>query len=368
MVLSGIHSIPQSSDLGRLVQDRLKIVNQQFPALAPDTLNDFRIVADELSTIARICQTTINRLAAQSETNNAVKAFKDTERALDWAEFLAAVKVDQLPSQRTLLFRAHDQPATDQSGMYTSAAHRIPFNDNYRQRKSVQEFLKSLGMHLGKKAEEAKAGKIMKTKFTSTSPRLEWTLHLTGKKSGDLQEQVNFVIFDLQALRETPETTVFHVADVLRFLEMSKQTHLIPTNYQQWARNCDEYIIMGRGIEKGIVQITPWSELRWTPIINDTFRSTFTLFYYERFRDDRMGAISQTEHGQACEMVVSTARVMAGQKAEDMEFVQHLVHLILKPGLWFWGIHVSGDDAEIVEACDQLLGDGLAARMSQISI
>jgi hypothetical protein len=223
-------------------------------------------------------------------------------------------------------------------------------------------------MHLGKKTEEDKAGKTMKTKFTSTSPRLEWTLHLTGQKSRKVQEQVDFVIFDLQALRQTPETTVFHVTNVLKFLETSKQTHLIPTEYQQWARNCDEYIIMGRGIEKGIVQITPWSELKWTPIINESFRITYTLSWYERFRDDRMVGTPQTEYGQACEMVVSTARRMAGQKAEDMEFVQHLVHLILKPGLWFWGIQVSGDDAEIVKGCEELLGDGLAARMSQISV
>jgi hypothetical protein len=223
-------------------------------------------------------------------------------------------------------------------------------------------------MHLGKRTEEAKAGKKMKTKFTSTSPNLEWTLHLTGQKSRELQEQVNFVIFDLQALRQTPETTVFRIRDVLRFLETSKQTHLIPTLYQQWARNCDEYIIMGRGIEKGIVQITPWSDLRWTPIISDTFCRAYTLPLYGRFRDERIGGMLQTEYGQACEMVISTARIMAGQKAEDMEFVQHLVHLILKPGLWFWGILVSGDDAEIVKGCDELLGDGLAARMSQTSI
>jgi hypothetical protein len=92
MVLSGSHPFPGSPDLGRLVQDRLKIVNQQFSALAPDTLNDFRIVADELSTIARICQTTINRLEAQSETYNAVEAFKDTERALDWARCMNLTK------------------------------------------------------------------------------------------------------------------------------------------------------------------------------------------------------------------------------------------------------------------------------------
>jgi hypothetical protein len=92
MVMSGIYPFPGSPDLGRLVRDRLKTVNQQFPALVPDTLDDFRIVADELSTIARVCQTTINRLAAQSETYNAVEAFKDTERALDWAECMNLTK------------------------------------------------------------------------------------------------------------------------------------------------------------------------------------------------------------------------------------------------------------------------------------
>jgi hypothetical protein len=84
MVLPDIYPFPHSPDLGRLVQDRLKIVNQQFPALAPNTLDDFRIVADELSSIAHICQTTIGRIAARSGTHNAVEAFKDTERALDW--------------------------------------------------------------------------------------------------------------------------------------------------------------------------------------------------------------------------------------------------------------------------------------------
>ncbi|KAJ4985108.1 hypothetical protein SVAN01_09411 [Stagonosporopsis vannaccii] len=367
MVLSGTYPSPGSPDLGRLVHDRLKIVNQQFPALAPDTLDDFRIVADELSTIARTCQTTINRPVAQIETYNAVEAFKDTERALDWTEFLAAVKVDQVPSQRTLLFRAHDQPATNQSGVYISADREIPFDDDYRQRKSVQEFLKSLGVHLGKKVNEAKAGKTLKTMFTSTSPRLEWTLHLTGKKSRELQKQVSFVIFDLQTLRQTPDTTVFHVTEVVRFLETSKQTHLIPEEYQQWARNCDEYIIMGSEIERGIVQITPWSELRWTPIINDTFRHAYTLSSYEKFRNDGLGKIPQTEYRKACKMVVLTARKMAGQKADDMEFVQHLIHLILKPRLWFWGIQVSEDDAEIAKGCKSLLEAGLAARRSRVS-
>ncbi|USP82001.1 hypothetical protein yc1106_09275 [Curvularia clavata] len=326
MVLPSIYPFPGSPDLGRRVQDRLKKVNEQFPALAPTTLEDFRRVADELSTISDV------------------------------------------PPERTLLFRAHNQPAADQSGVYISAARKILFNDEYRQKRSVQEFIKSLGRHLGKKDIEDQTGKRIKTQFTSTSPRLEWTLHLTGQKSNKLQDQVDFVIFDLQALCQTPETTVFHVADVLQFLETSGQTYLIPPNYQQWARNCDEYIIMGSGIEKGIVQITPWSELQCTPIINDSFRCAYTLFWYTRFRDERMDERSQIEYGQACEMVVSTARKMAGQKAKDMEFVQHLVRLILEPRLWFWGIQVSEDEAKILRGCEDLLRDELVARMSQLSV
>lgn len=188
------------------------------------------------------------------------------------------------------------------------------------------------------------------------------------KKSRELRNQVNFVIFDLHALRRTLGTNVFHVTDVLRSLETSKQTHLIPAEYQQWARNCDEYIIMGSEIEEGIVQIIPWADLRWTSIINDPFCNTYTLSTYERFRDERMGGRPQTEYGQACKLVVTTATTMAGKNAENIEFVQHLVKLILKPGLWFWGIKVCGGDAEMVGGCEELLEDGLATIMSQVSV
>ncbi|KAF3004329.1 hypothetical protein E8E13_009420 [Curvularia kusanoi] len=359
-------------DLGRLVQDRLNIVNQQFPTLAPNTLDDFRIVADELSSIASICQATTNILAARGEIHNAAEAFRETKRALEWAEFLAAIKVDETPSQRTLLFRAHNQPATDQSGSYTSAALRIPFDDDYRQRYSVQEFLKSLGMHLGKRTEETKSGRMMETTFTSTSPKLEWALHLTGQKARAFKENVNvqvdFVIFDLQALRRAPQTHVFRVEDVLRFLETSNQTNLILADYQDWARACDEYLIMGRGIEKGIVQITPSWKVLSTPIIVGEFHRSFTLGLYKKFLKGRVGGIPQTNYEQACKDVVLTAKVMAGQKSKDIEFVQHLVSLILKPELSFWGIRVSRGDAEIAKGCEGLLEDGLVAQMSQISI
>jgi hypothetical protein len=385
MVLSGVFPLPGSPDLGRLVQDRLNNVHQQFPALCPRTLDDFRVVAERLSAIADVCRTVTNRLAAQDEKYNAAAAFKQVERALDWADckvpgnnvgnstnyvvtVLDRIQVDQLPSERTLLFRAHDQAITHQAGVYTSAARRIPFNEEYRQRKSVHEFVKSLGMHLRKKEIEAETGKPPKTMFTSTSPRLEWTLHLAGKKSRELADQVDFVSFDLQALRKTPDTTVFRVTDVLQFLETSGQTYLIPQKYRQWARNCDEYIIMGNSVEEGIVQVVPWPELRWMSIINEPFCSAYTLSTYEQFRDGRMDGRSETECGEVCQAVVKSAKAIAGGELADAELVGHLVRLILKAGVWFWGIKTWSSDAEIEARCKYLLDDELVAKMSGVSL
>ena len=63
------------------------------------------------------------------------------------APVLAVVQIDQVLTERTLPFRAHDQAVTDQAGVYASAARKISFDDEYQQRKSVQEFVKSLGLH-----------------------------------------------------------------------------------------------------------------------------------------------------------------------------------------------------------------------------
>lgn len=67
-------------------------------------------------------------------------------------------------------------------------------------------------------------------------------------------------------------------------------------------------------------------------------------------------------------MVMLTAKRTAREKVGDVESVQHLVNLILKPGLWFGGIKFSGGDAGMEEEREELLEDGLAARMSQISM
>lgn len=90
MASTGIYSSAASPDLERLVQNRLKIVNQQFPASAPNTLEDFRTMADALPSIAR--KAAVKKLVAQNEMVNAAQAFEDNERALDWARCMYLTK------------------------------------------------------------------------------------------------------------------------------------------------------------------------------------------------------------------------------------------------------------------------------------
>lgn len=236
----------------------------------------------------------------------------------------------------------------------------------------MQDFSSSLGRHLGKTERETKLGRKLPTRFTWRSPRLNWTLHLTGKKEREQQEregedQVSFLVFNLRTLSQTPNVTVFRVSDVLRFLKASSEPHLIPQNYQQWARNCDEYVIIGRGVQNAIVQFIPWLEIRWMPIINHPFRRTYTLRSYERFKDDATHKYAETQYKEVCKMVVESAKAMAGQKASEVELVQELVILILELGMWFWGIKINSTAVEIRAGCKTILDDELAVRMGGIS-
>jgi hypothetical protein len=286
---------------------------------------------------------------------------------------LEEVKVDLVPTKRTLLFRAHQHTARDQPGAYNARTLEVVFDDHYRQAKSVNDFVLSLGNHLGKTERETKTKRRLITKFTSTSSRLNWTLHLAGKKSREQHEQgeaghVSFVIFDLQALSKTPNVTVFRVADVLDFLQTSGKSSLVREEHQRWARNCDEYVIMGRGVEKAVVQTVPWSELRVTPIINQQFRNAYTLKQYERFRDNAVDRRIETGFEQVCKMVVESAKAVAGHKASEAALVQLLVRLILKPGTWFWGITTSSGQEEIRDGCKTIIENELVVKMGQISV
>jgi hypothetical protein len=125
---------------------------------------------------------------------------------------------------------------------------------------------------------------------------------------------------------------------------------------------------MGRDVEKAVVQVVPWSELRWIPIINDQFRKAYTLKTYEHFRDNTVDRQAETELGQVCKAVVESAISIAGRKADDVELVQLMVQLIMKSGMWFWGICTTISDADIRNGCDAILQDRLAVKMGQLCL
>lgn len=161
---------------------------------------------------------------------------------------------------------------------------------------------------------------------------------------------------------------MFRVADVLDFLQTSGKSSLILEEHQRWAGNCDEYVIMGRGIEHAVVQIVPWSKLRGIPILNEHFYRANTLKYYERFRDEAVDRRIAIGLEQVCQMVVESAKAIAGHKANDAALVQLLVRLILKPGAWFWGINTSSGHEEIRNGCKTFIENELVVKMSHLSV
>lgn len=124
MPLPGLSPLPGSPDLERLVQNRLEKVQQGFLAL------QFLEAADQSPLV------------------------------------LEVVKVDPVPAKRTLLFCAHRHTARDQPGAFITRTLEVVFNDHYRQAKLVNDFVLSLGKHLGKTEREVKKGRRLITKNT----------------------------------------------------------------------------------------------------------------------------------------------------------------------------------------------------------
>jgi hypothetical protein len=69
------------------------------------------------------------------------------------------------------------------------------------------------------------------------------------------------------------------------------------------------------------------------PIILDPFCIAFTLSVYRQQRDDRKNSRCKTEYGEACKMVVRSAKTIAGEKAIHIEFLKKIVELVLEPRL-----------------------------------
>ena len=110
---------------------------------------------------------------------------------------------------------------------------------------SVSDFVTFVAEHLNKTREEKETGERVETSLVSMSPVLEWTLHTTGQKwkgpKRDRDTVIRLVIFDVKKLQRNSETTLFRVADILKFLESQGKGKLIAGDLQRWAQNCDQY-------------------------------------------------------------------------------------------------------------------------------
>ena len=127
----------------------------------------------------------------------------------------------------------------------------------------------------------------METWFLSTSPVLEWTVHATGQKSKEAKadETAGLAVFDAGRLRQTPDLAVFRVFDILHFLEGRGNEKLVPQDVQQWARNCDEYVVMGKVHRSGLLRWISWTELYGSEFLSSQFLMAYTLGIYCQWRD-----------------------------------------------------------------------------------
>ncbi|KAF1973263.1 hypothetical protein BU23DRAFT_598989 [Bimuria novae-zelandiae CBS 107.79] len=315
-------ALPNSPDVARLVQDRLSRVQQRFSACSPSTLSDLRTVVDELSTISKTCATVLDDIETQEGETDVATAFKELEAALDWAKFLQYVQTEHSPAEHPFLFRAH-------------------------RNMTVLQFVRAMAVHMGKTQLQKGTGMKQDTMFTSMSPIFEWALHTTKNKWSDnnADERASLVVFDVRRLRQIQGVALFRISDVIRFLESENQVHMISAQLRDWARNCDEYVTMGRAVKDAVVRVIPWSELQSIPIINDPFIRAYTLGRYRQWRDEREYRLHDGE--EVGKIVVRSANVLAGHDAPNTWMAQHMVELILKPGVSFWGINTNASGTDV---------------------
>lgn len=220
-------------------------------------------------------------------------------------------------------------------------------------------FISLMEMHLGITQRERRIGRRHPSIYTSMSPILEWTIHVTKKKSveniadadadADAGERTCLVIFNIRKLRAMQDVAIFRISDVVRYLESQKQLQLIDPHLQEWAENCDEYLTMGSAVENAVIRVIPWSHLYSMPIINELFIRTYTLRKYREWKDQ--GYYPLCDEEEVSNIVVTSAMVLAGHDAQNAWMVPQMVNLILKPEVSFWGINTNASGTAVEDAC-----------------
>lgn len=158
---------------------------------------------------------------------------------------LRDLDIKTAPSDPKFLFRAHRYVGMSQPTFQPEL--EVPFDFESRRTISVDKFAAHLAKHLGKTQEQKRTGDKIQTYFLSMSSVLEWTIHTTGQKwrESAAEEIAGLGIFDVRRLRQTSDSTIFRVSDILQFLKGRGKEEFIPRGIQRWAQNCDEYVLMG---------------------------------------------------------------------------------------------------------------------------
>jgi len=205
------------------------------------------------------------------------------------------------------------------------------------------------------------------TSFVSMSPILEWTIHTTGQKRNGrnqtVDENTGLAIFHADKLRKTSDTTIFRVSSVLDFLASQGKGDLIEQELQVWARNCDEYVAMGRIPDDCLVRWVQSKEIVTLPILGfpNDFTTAYTLGVYRMRRSSK-----RIELDLLCQNVIDSAKVLVGAQHDLLSLI---VNLLLRPGVQFWGFNVSSIEEDIVTAKIQALVEEMALpRLSTLEI
>jgi len=347
--MAGLQSVfsgplPISNELYRLVQDQLS------EAPRTNSLDDLRTTVETLSTLTNACESVLTDISARGEKTDLRTAVDRVRNVLSWTKFLDTVKTT--PSDIDFLFRAHKHVGTSQPTF--SPGLNIPFDLRYRCTSSIDNFALELGLHLDKTREDERGGKIATT-FVSMTPMLEWTLHTTGQKwryrDQTADEVAGLAIFDVEKLRQTSDTAIFRVSDVLDFLASQGKDQLIRQDLQRWARNCNEYVLMGRIPNNGLVRWLEWEELSTLPalLFPGCFLRAYTLAQYCKWRG--------TQHfklGDICQRIVESGKILAGPRDDVL---LPLTELILRPGIHFWGFEIDSLETDAVKAKIRVLVD-----------
>jgi hypothetical protein len=145
----------------------------------------------------------------------------------------------------------------------------MPFDREFRCTFSIDDFALFLSDHLSKTQQEKDGGEEIETCLVSMSSILEWTIHSAGKKQGVISQNpggvVGLAIFDVKKLGQNLDTAIFRVSDIFEFFKGQGNGQLIAREFQKWAQNYDEYVLMGRISNDGLVRWVVWEELSSPP-------------------------------------------------------------------------------------------------------